>query len=115
MDKKKRISFIYKGKKFNINAIDCNHIGKIFGLMFRSRRMARALLFSFEKPTKIKIHSLFVFFPFLVLWLDKKNIVIKIRIVNPFNLSISPKKYFRKIIEIPFNKNYKKLINTLTS
>ena len=109
----KEISFNYKGRKICVNAENCNFPGKFFGLMFESRENARALLFEFRKPVKIKIHSLFVFFPFAAIWLDDKNKIVDFKIVKPFNFIISPKKLHNKLVEIPVNKKYRNLIKLL--
>ena len=110
---KKRIGFLYKGKKFLVDVIICNSLGKFLGLMFKEREKSSALLFEFKKPTKIKIHSLFVFFPFFAIWLDEKNKIVDFRVVKPFDFSISSKKPFKRLVEIPINKKYKGLIKLL--
>ena len=87
--------------------------GKILGLMFKSRSKAEALLFDFKKPTATAIHSLFVFFPFLAVWLNDKNEVIECRIVRSWTFHVKPKNKFTKLIELPFNNRYKSNIQTL--
>jgi len=110
---KKRIGFLYKGKKFLVDVIVCNSLEKFFGLMFARRRKAQALLFDFKKPTKIKIHSFFVFFPFVAVWLDEKNKIVDFKIVKPFNFSISSKKLFKRLVEIPINERYSGIVKLL--
>ena len=61
------------------------------------------------------MHSWFVFFPFLTLWLDKNNKVVDLRVVKPFVFSISGKEEFYKIVEIPFNLTNRKLIESFIS
>lgn len=95
------------------NVKKLSEVGKGFGLMFRRREKAKALLFEFKKPTKLKIHSCFVFFSFLAIWLDDKNKIIGKKIVKPFEMSISPEKPFSKLLEIPFNDKYEKVIQLL--
>ena len=109
----KKLYFNHKGKKFNIDVEVCGFFGKIFGLMFKSKESANALLFEFEKPTRMSIHSLFVFFPFLAIWLNKKGKVIEIKKVKPFTASVFSKKNFYKLLEIPFNKKYDDKIRIL--
>jgi len=109
----KPIRFEYKNKKIKLVVEDCNLFKKITGLMFSRREKAKALLFDFKKLTKIKLHSIFVFFPFLVIWLDDKNEIVDLKIVKPFRFSVAPNKSFSKIIEIPFNDKYKKIIDFL--
>ena len=78
-------------------------LGMVLGLMFRTRK-TRPLIFEFKKDTRMAIHSLFVFFPFHAVWLDKNNRIIEQRKVKPFTLFVRPKKPFRKLIEIPSMK-----------
>lgn len=102
------IKFSRKAVKIRVKRM--NFFGRFRGLMLRSRN-ADNLLFEFDRDMNLSIHSLFVFFPFLAIWLDSRNNVIDVRIVKPFCLSIRSNKRFRKIVEIPFNKNNAKLIN----
>ena len=81
--------------------------------MFKQWENARALLFEYEKPVLMKIHSLFVFFPFVAIWLDKKNKIIQIKEVKPFTFSVSAKNDFSKLVEMPINKKYKEKIKAL--
>ncbi len=85
-------------------------LGKLTGLMFRSCE-TRNLLFEFDKPTRTALHSWFVFFPFLALWIDEKNQVLEVRKIQPFTTTITPSKPFRKIIEIPFSRRNKDIIS----
>lgn len=110
---KKKIIFEYKNKKITLEVEDCNLLKKFTGLMFSRREKAKALLFKFKNSKNIKLHSLFVFFPFLVIWLNSKNKVVDLKFVNSIECSISSKKSFLKIIEIPFNNKYKKIIDFL--
>ena len=115
MNQKKPIIISLNGKKIKISDIKkCSEIGKIFGLMFKSKEKANALLFEFSKPAKIAIHSLFVFFPFIALWLNDKNKVQEIKKITSFKLSIKPKNPFSKLIEIPLNSRYSSLIKGLS-
>lgn len=91
---------VYGKKKFDIEAKKVSLLST--GLMFRSRDTSN-LLFEFKHDKRIAITSLFVYFPFLALWLDKNNKVLEWIIVTPFTSTISPKKHFRKLLEIPMN------------
>ncbi len=93
---------LYKNKKININVKEISGLRKVLGLMMK--RDSEALLFVFKEDKKISLHSFFVFFDFLVLWLDDKDCVLEWRIVKPFSFSVLPEKNFRKIIEIPLNR-----------
>jgi len=110
---KKKIIFEYKNKKINLEVENCNFLKKFTGLMFCLREKAKALLFDFKKPVKVRIHSFFVFFPFVAVWLDDENKVIELKLVKSFKPSICPNKSFCKLIEIPVNKKYKEIIELL--
>ena len=110
---KKRIKLNFEGKKFEIDLKVCNWFEKFLGLMFSKREKVQALLFDFKGLTKMRIHSLFVFFPFVAIWLDDKNKIIDLRIIKSFNFSVSPGKSFCRLIEIPINKRYEKLVELL--
>ena len=98
-------------KKILINNVEkVSEFGKVRGLMFGRKEKARALLFVFDKPTKMAIHSFCVFFPFVAIWLDGKNKIIKKELVKPFRLFVKPKKPFNKLLEVPINKKYQKEI-----
>ena len=99
----------YKNKKINISVKKVSVFGKITGLMFK-KKTTESLLFDFKKKTKMRIHSYFVFFNFLTVWLDEKNKVLEWRIVKTFTLSIKPKNYFVKLIEIPINKKNEEIV-----
>jgi uncharacterized membrane protein (UPF0127 family) len=86
---------------------------KARGLIFTRKEKVKTLLFKFDKERIISIHSLFVFFPFVAIWLDDKNNVIEKRIVKPFRLSVMPKKPFSRLIEIPINRKYLKIIKDI--
>ncbi len=94
-------------KKITIPVTLCRNKAK--GLMFSRRENAEALLFEFSSPGFWSIHSFFVFYPFLALWL-KGNRVIDYKIVRPFSFSVRPRDSFLRLIEIPINEKYKKIV-----
>ncbi len=94
----------FNNKKIDISVEKLGFFGRISGLMFRSKE-TKNLLFDFEKDVSYKFHSMFCFFPFLILWLDKKNKVIDFKLVKPFILQIPSPKSFVKVVEIPFNND----------
>ncbi len=106
----KLISIKLSNKIVKLNVRKMNSFNKFIGLMFRTKD-TKNLLFEFEKDTRIAIHSFFVFFSFLIIWLDKKNNIMDYKIVRPFCFGIRPLRSFRKIIEIPFNEKNKKIIS----
>ncbi|MBR9702194.1 hypothetical protein GOV13_04705, partial [Candidatus Pacearchaeota archaeon] len=104
----------YKGKKFSVDTKSCNWFEKVVGLIFSRRESARALLlFDSKKPINYGIHSMFVFFPFVAVWLDDKNHVVDMKVVKPFRLSVHSKKPFYKLVEIPINKKYEDVVKKL--
>ena len=112
--KKIKVGLKYKKRKIEIkNVKRLGEFGKGIGLMFRSREKCPAMLFEFSKPTIMKIHSLFVFFPFAAVWLDEKNKIINKKIVKPFQFIVPCKNPFYKLLEIPVNKKYQKEIKLL--
>jgi len=104
--------FKYKNREIKINARRMSYFGKFIGLMFRTSG-TRNLLFEFDEDSRISIHSFFVFFSFLAVWLDSKNNVIDKRIVHPWRFSVAPRKPFRKLIEIPVNEQNKIILRML--
>ena len=104
--KKKLIGLTYKGKKisFEVRVVPKWYEG--IGLMFRFRESASALLFEFKKPVRMAIHSFFVFFPFVAIWLDENYNILDIKRVRPFTPRVLPSGKFTKLVEVPINKNY---------
>jgi uncharacterized membrane protein (UPF0127 family) len=80
--------------------------------MFRSRN-TNPLLFKFRKPTKMAIHSWFVFFSFAAIWLNSEGKIIDYKIIRPFTKSAKPKKPFLSLVEIPLNNENKKILSFL--
>lgn len=110
------MEFIIKNNSKKIKIKDIKKIPefeKIIGMMFHSRENCPAMLFQFKKQTNIPIHSLFVFFPFIAVWLDNKNNIVDIKKIKPFKLSIKSNKPFYKLLEIPLNKKYSKEIKII--
>ena len=106
--------FKYKNKKLKISVKKLSWFEKGIGLMFSFRKKAKALLFEFQKPTKMSFTSLFVFFPFIIVWLDGKNNILDFKKVKPFTFHIPSMKFYKKVLEIPFNDNYEEIINKLS-
>jgi len=101
---------VYLGKRqINIPAKTLSPLGKFTGLMFKTRK-TKNQLFNFKKSKRHTIHSYFVFFPFLAIWLNSKNKVLDYQIVRPFTFSINPKFPSQKLIEVPINKNNEKIV-----
>jgi len=101
------------GKKYiEVEVKRLNLIGKIFGLMFKTRN-TQNIIFDFPFDISLSLHSWFVFFDFYAIWLDKDNNVLEFKKVNPFSTRVFPAKNFRKIIEIPVNKRNIKIVRFL--
>jgi uncharacterized membrane protein (UPF0127 family) len=67
---------------------------RLRGLMFRrSLDIDEAYVFRWGRSSKAEatIHSLFVFFPFAVFWLDAEQVVVDCRLVRPFALVVAPR------------------------
>jgi len=111
--REKNIVIHYKGKKLRLKLKICGRIEKIIGLMFSKKERASALLFEFNKSVRLAIHSWFVFYPFLVIWLDDENQIIEKKIIKPFTVAVRPKEKFFRLIEIPINSTYEKIIKLL--
>ncbi len=69
------------------------------GLMFRSKKYNKPLLFIFNKPGNYSIHSFFCR-KFVAVWM-LNNKIIEIKIVKPWKFSVTPKEKFNLLLEIP--------------
>ncbi len=95
---------IKKGHRtINIPVRDVRSFEKGIGLMFRTRNTTN-LLFSFTKDVRTLFTSIFVFFPYLSIWLDKDYRVLDARIIKPFTLRVPTHKPFRYVVEVPVNE-----------
>lgn len=97
------------GRKMSVEVKKLGVVGRFFGLMFRTSK-TKNLLFDFGREVRLSLHSFFVFFPFLVLWLDSENNVLRSEIVKPFRLRVLPRGKFFRIVEIPLNFRNEKIL-----
>src|SRR3989338_779791 len=98
------------GKEIVIkDTLKSNQFMKLTGLMFSIRERALPILFETKNP--LSIHSFFVFYEFLAVWLDDKDNVVDYRIVRPFSIREIAEKEFSKILEIPLNRRYYDVVN----
>ena len=111
MDEK--ISIAKSGRIIRIKVKGLRGLSKFIGLMFKKRSVGN-LLFEFENDVKIPFHSFFVFFSFLIIWIDEDNKVLGWKVIKPFTFRIIPEREFRKVIEIPFNDGNMKIIDFVT-
>ena len=95
-------SFFAFGKKKNIDVRKVGFFSKGIGLMFRSSS-TKSLLFDFYRESRVAITSIFVFFPFLAVWLDENHRVVETKVIRPFTIIVIPKKPCRYLIEIPLH------------
>lgn len=105
-----KIKVKYKRKISSIDVKKLSFFSMFLGLMFKSRNTEN-LLFDFRYEDKHAIHSFFVFFRFIAIWLNDKDEVVDISIVKPFTMLIKPEKECRKLIELPFNSENSKIID----
>lgn len=91
-----------------IKAKECRTlISKVLGFMFAfSKKNAKLFIFNQEK--NVDIHMFFVFFPLIVVWLDKRKRIVKMKRMIPFvSYSGAKAKY---VLEIPYSeKIFRKL------
>ena len=101
----------HKNKRISILVRQTGFISRGIGLTFKSRNTSN-LLFTYSRPVTLEgtLTSVFVFFDFLAIWLDKDNNVIDYRMVKPFTLSIKQNKPFYKIVEVPVNSRNTQII-----
>lgn len=109
----KVFTFFKNNNKITLKLKKCNFFEMGLGLMFKKEKTAEALLFEFKKPTKMALTSYFVFFPFIAVWLDKRNNVMEMKKINPFTAHIPSKMPFTRLVEIPINKKYEKIIQNI--
>lgn len=107
---RRRVLTKFGDKEFFLEVEEAKGIKKFVGLMFK-RRDTDNLIFYFSRNESVAIHSFFVWFKFLAVWLDEQNNVVDLTVVRPFRFYVLPKKKARKLIELPFNDDNKKLID----
>lgn len=102
LDKTKNLIIAKKVKVCN------SFLSRLKGLMFTRKLeddMALVLISKEESLIRSAIHTLFVFYPIDVLWLDRDfNVVDKRLNIRPFTLSVIPKRAAKYIIELKSNK-----------
>ena len=97
----------HKGKRISIPAKKVSLFST--GLIFRTKKTEN-IMFENLPEGNFALTSYFVFFPFLVLWLNNGKKVVDFRIARPFELSMKTNKKAHSLLEIPINKKNKKII-----
>lgn len=77
--------------------------------MFKTKE-TESLIFDFSDSEYFGIHSYFVFFRFLAVWLDEKNNLIHSQIVPPFTFLIRAPQKSHRLLEIPLNGKNRKFM-----
>jgi uncharacterized protein len=76
-------------------------LSKSIGLMFHSKLKDNALIFVYEKESKVSLHMAFVFFPIDVMYLDENKRVIELKKgFKPFTVYV-PSKKSNYVVELP--------------
>ena len=82
----------------------CNtFISKFIGLMFSKKRDSYGLIFPLDKPIRVSMHMMFVFYPIDIAFLDQNKKVIELKKnMKPFTFyrTENPVSY---VIELPVN------------
>lgn len=107
-----KIKIGFGKNKILVNARKLSLVKQAAGLMFRTRECDNLL---FDRGGRWVIHSIFVFFPFLAVWLDEGNNVVEWKVVKPFTFSVLPRNDFAKLVEIPINKKNEGVIRFLST
>lgn len=103
----------YQGKKkLSTEVNEMKGLWKGIGLMWRSKNTSN-LLFTFDRPSRVALTSLFVFFPYVAVWLDSKKRIIESRVSRPFELSFQPKRNASYLIELPLNARNEDLLSKI--
>ena len=71
-------------------------LGKFHGLMFSKKKN---LMFIFDKEESVPLHMMFVFFPIIVLYLNKEKEIVEKTLLKPFRF-YNPKHKAKFVVEI---------------
>src|SRR3989344_1993160 len=102
----------HKEKSFNVEFKAISLFSKYTGLMFKTKETEN-LLFKFKNYKTFGIHSFFVFFVFLAIWLDENNKIVDYSIIRPFTFLVKSKYPSVKLLELPLNNRNKRIIEFL--
>ena len=110
---RERITLESGGRQVSLEGHVIRGVERYTGLMFTRKNEAEILIFKFRKPTRLAIHSFFVFFPFMAIWLDEKGRITEKKKIQPFSPYIIPRKDFKTFIEIPLSRKYMKIVDDI--
>jgi uncharacterized membrane protein (UPF0127 family) len=114
MKKREKISLRFGDKNLEVEGQVCDNVfSQARGLMFRSRSKAPVLIFKFDRDVREPIHSLFVQFSFVSIWLDENFKVVEKRRVEPWKFYICPRENFRYFVEVPISEGNKKILDDI--
>lgn len=85
--------------------IKAKGIQNYIGLMFKSSKRARPMVFEFEKPVHNTIHTLFCNFPIRCIFYDEKNEIIEDVVLEEWTGEHKPPRPFVRLLEIPVKEN----------
>jgi uncharacterized membrane protein (UPF0127 family) len=106
-----KIIRVFKGgRSCSVSVLPVHVFTQFTGLMFKTRRTP-IRLFSYSSSRRVAIHSWFVFFPFLVVWLDGRNQIIEFRVVQPFTSYVLPSRNAVSFLEIPLDGKNQGLVS----
>jgi len=74
-----------------------SYSSKALGLMFSPKQN---LIFAFDKPQRVSLHMLFVFYPIWAVYLNSKKEAVHIQKLYPFVSFIYPEKKAKYILEL---------------
>ncbi|MEK6825118.1 MAG: hypothetical protein AABY02_04660 [Nanoarchaeota archaeon] len=99
-----RYSFFLGKKRLFADVAETGLFRRGLGLMFRTRNTENlCFVFKNQGNKGRALTAAFVFFPFVVVWLDKRRKVVDMRYVLPWELYIHTKRRFSTILEFPVN------------
>jgi uncharacterized membrane protein (UPF0127 family) len=107
------LKICFRGKEIEVPVREVQGFGSVRGLMFRSLSRAGPLAFRFGRPARMAIHSLFVRFWFVAIWLDSEGRVMEWRLVRPWLLTVKPRKKYWTLVEVPLSKKYAFVVDFL--
>ncbi len=110
---KEKVVLDFGKKKIDVEVYDCRGLMQGIGLMFSRREKAKNLIFKLPREGRLAIHSFFVFYDFVAVWLNSDGKVVEMKTVRPFSPYVCPKKDFFALVEIPINKKNRSILDEI--